>query len=165
MSLLSRFSSWFGRGGALGESAGVQNDSPSVALGSDLLNVGVDGALQLSTVWACIDRRATTVASLPFFVYASKDGQRTLARDSRLYALMSDSPNARMTPFEFWRCMVMNHDLRGNAYARVDRDQQFRGLPIGFEAGKQRELHRPAVILEPEPTGEQTIVDLNDSCR
>ena len=49
--------------------------------------------------------------------------------------------------------------------ARVDRDQQFRGLPIGFEAGKQRELHRPAVILEPEPTGEQTIVDLNDSCR
>ena len=48
---------------------------------------------------------------------------------------------------------------------RVDRDQQFRGLPIGLEAGKQRELHRPAVILEPEPTSEQPVVDLNDSCR
>ena len=145
MSLLSRFSSWFGRGGALGESAGVQNDSPSVALGSDLLNVGVDGALQLSTVWACIDRRATTVASLPFFVYASKDGQRTLARDSRLYALMSDSPNARMTPFEFWRCMVMNHDLRGNAYARIDRDQ----------AGE-------AVALWPMPSDQVETIVLSD---
>ena len=145
MSLLSRFSSWFGRGGALGESAGVQNDSPSVALGSDLLNVGVDGALQLSTVWACIDRRATTVASLPFFVYASKDGQRTLARDSRLYSLMSDSPNARMTPFEFWRCMVMNHDLRGNAYARIDRDQ----------AGE-------AVALWPMPSDQVDVMVLSD---
>ncbi len=74
MSIISRLSSWFGRGGAIGESSGVQNASPSVALGSDLLNVGVDGALQLSTVWACIDRRATTLASLPFFVYANKDG-------------------------------------------------------------------------------------------
>jgi HK97 family phage portal protein len=27
-----------------------------------------------------------------------------------------------MTPFEFWRAMMMNHDLRGNAYARIDRD-------------------------------------------
>ena len=129
----------------MGESAGVQNDSPSVALGSDLLNVGVDGALQLSTVWACIDRRATTVASLPFFVYASKDGQRTLARDSRLYSLMSDSPNARMTPFEFWRCMVMNHDLRGNAYARIDRDQ----------AGE-------AVALWPMPADQVEVMVLDD---
>ena len=122
MSLLSRFSSWFGRGGALGESKGLQNDSPGVSLGSDLLNIGVDGALQLSTVWACIDRRATTIASLPFFIYESKNGQRTLARNSRLYGMMSDSPNSRMTPFEFWRSMVMNHDLHGNAYARIDRN-------------------------------------------
>ena len=125
MSLLSRFSSWFGRGGALGESAGVQNDSPGVALGSDLLNIGVDGALQLSTVWACLDIRATTIASLPFFIYESKDGKRGgLARESRLYALMADSPNARMTPFEFWRAMILNHDLHGNAYARIDRDNK-----------------------------------------
>jgi HK97 family phage portal protein len=29
-----------------------------------------------------------------------------------------------MTPFEFWRAMVMNHDLRGNAYARLERDDK-----------------------------------------
>lgn len=116
------FTRWFGRGGAMGETHGQQNAVPSVALVSDSGNIGPDGALQISTVWACIDRRATTIASLPFFAYEQIDGQKTLARTSRLYSLLHESPNSRMTPLEFWRAMVMNHDLRGNAYARIDRD-------------------------------------------
>ena len=115
------YSKWFGRSAALGETAGVQTNSPSVALVSDTASIGVDGALQLSTVWACIELRANTIASLPFFAYQQINGQRTLARTSRLYSLLHESPNSRMTPFEFWRAMMMNHDLRGNAYARIDR--------------------------------------------
>lgn len=122
MSLLSRISGWFGWAGAIGETSGVQNAAPGVSLVPDMQNVGVDGALQLSTVWACVDRRASTLASLPFFVYKTVNGQRDLARTDRLFALLHDSPNPRMTPYEFWRAMVMNHDLRGNAYARIDRD-------------------------------------------
>ena len=122
MSFFSRLGGWFGRSGALGESVGAQNPVPGVSLVADLANVGVDGALQISTVWACVDRRATMIASLPFFAYESKDGKRTLARESRLYSLVHESPNARMTPFEFWRAMILNHDFRGNAYARIDRD-------------------------------------------
>lgn len=120
--MLNPFTRWFGRGGAMGETHGQQNAVPSVALVSDSGNIGPDGALQISTVWACIDRRATTIASLPFFAYEQVDGQKTLARNSRLYSLLHESPNSRMTPLEFWRAMVMNHDLRGNAYARIDRD-------------------------------------------
>lgn len=112
---------WFGRGGALGESLGTQNPVPGIALVSDTANIGADGAMQISTVWACIDRRATTIASLPFFAYEQKNGQKELARTSGLYSLLHESPNARMTPFEFWRAMLMNHDLRGNAYARIER--------------------------------------------
>ena len=115
------YSKWFGRSAALAESTGVQTNSPSVALVSDTASIGVDGALQLSTVWACIELRANTIASLPFFAYQQINGQRTLARTSRLYSLLHESPNSRMTPFEFWRAMMMNHDLRGNAYARIDR--------------------------------------------
>lgn len=115
------YSKWFGRSAALAETAGVQSNAPSAALVPDTASIGVDGALQLSTVWACIELRANTIASLPFFAYAQTNGQRTLARTSRLYALLHESPNSRMTPFEFWRAMMMNHDLRGNAYARIDR--------------------------------------------
>lgn len=122
MAFFSNFRRWLGHGGAIGETVGAQNPLPGVALVPDVSNIGVDGALQISTVWACIDRRAATVASLPIFAYEQKDGQKVLARGSRLYELLHESPNSRMTPFEFWRAMMMNHDLRGNAYARIERD-------------------------------------------
>ena len=112
---------WLGWGGALSERNGQQFAQPSTTLVEGIANIGTDGALQLDAVWACIDRRATTIASLPFFAYEQVNGHKTLARTSRLYALLHESPNSRMTPFEFWRAMVMNHDLRGNAYARIDR--------------------------------------------
>lgn len=113
---------WFGRWGALAERTGKQVPTPSTALVSGTSDIGPDGALQISAVWSCISRRATTIASLPFFAYEQANGQKSLARTSRLYALLHNSPNSRMTPFEFWVAMLMNHDLRGNAYARIDRD-------------------------------------------
>lgn len=123
MALFDTFRGWFGRSGALAEQRGTQHAVPGTALVEDSTPLGPDSALQLSTVWACIERRANTIASLPLFVYDRKqDGQKTLARESRLYQVLHDSPNARMTPFEFWRAMLMNHDLRGNAYARIERD-------------------------------------------
>ena len=119
--MANMFSRWFG-GGAIAENTGVQNAVPSVALVPDSGNIAPDGALQISAVWACIDRRASTIASLPFFAYTTRNGQRELARNSRLYSLLHESPNSRHTPYEFWRAMMLNHDLRGNAYARIDRD-------------------------------------------
>ena len=130
MSALSSLRSWFKRGGALGEAPGSQNPVPSASLVPDTAMVGSDGALQISTVWACIDRRASIIASLPFFVYDSIRGERHMARTSRLYALLHDSPNSRMTPFEFWRAMILNYDLRGNAYARIDRDANGEALAM-----------------------------------
>lgn len=121
---------WLGRGGAISEAPGQQNPLPGMALTPGVANVGVDGALQISTIWACIDRRATTVASLPFFVYQQVGGEKTLARTSRLYQLLHDSPNSRMTPFEFWRAMMMNYDLRGRAYARIERDNAGEALAM-----------------------------------
>lgn len=119
-SILGSFFRWFG---ALTERRGEQIAVPGAALVSDAVPRGPDTALQISTVWSCVELRASTVASLPFFAYDYQpDGQKDLARGSRLYSLLHDSPNARMTPFEFWRAMLMNHDLRGNAYARIDRD-------------------------------------------
>jgi len=121
-SIYNTFRSWFGGGGAIGEGVGQQNAQPGAALIPDTAVATVDGALQIATVWACIDRRASTMASLPFFAYETKNGEKVLARKSRLFELLHESPNSRMTPYEFWRSMMLNHDLRGNAYARVDRD-------------------------------------------
>lgn len=140
MNFFSRISGWFGRSGSIGEAAGTQNPVPGSSLVADVGNVGVDGALQISTVWACIDRRAGTIASLPFFVYQTINGQRNLARSTRLYAILHESPNSRMTPFEFWRAMVMNYDLRGNGYARIERDNAGEVLAMWPMAADQVEV-------------------------
>ncbi|HWT62445.1 MAG TPA: phage portal protein, partial [Ochrobactrum sp.] len=117
-------------GGAIAEKEGDQSRPPSTTLIPETRSVGVDGALQIDTVWACIDRRASAMASLPFFVYEERGGEKVLARTTRLYQLLHDSPNSRMTPFEFWRAMIMNHDLRGNGYARIARDDE--GEPLAL---------------------------------
>lgn len=125
MSIFNGITRWFGRAaGAIGAYVGLQSSQPGGPLVPNTSPVGVDSALQISTVWACIDRRANILASLPLFVYQDLGGgRREVARAASLYALLHESPNNRMTPFEFWRAMVMNHDLRGNAYARVERRQ------------------------------------------
>lgn len=125
MSLLNRFFGWLGGRGALNEHSGDQHGQPMSSIVSDANLINADIALQISAVWACIELRANTIASLPFFVYKKLDGgQKELARESTLYRLLKESPNSRMTPFEFWRAMLLNYDLRGDAYARIDRDKR-----------------------------------------
>lgn len=117
--------SWIGAAGrALSSWRGQQHASPSASLVEDTPALSDEAALQIATVWSCVDRRAKVIASLPFFVYNNMgNGRREMARTSRLYQLLHDSPNSRMTPYQFWVAMMMNHDLRGNAYARIDRDE------------------------------------------
>lgn len=124
MAFLNTVRGWLRWGGnALAETTGEQSAVPTGALVPGIGVPHVDSAMQISTVWNCIERRANVIASLPLFVYAvDGNGQKKLARGTLLYQLLHDSPNSRMTPFEFWRAMVMNHDLRGNAYARIDRN-------------------------------------------
>lgn len=109
-------------GGALAERPGRQLVQPTTPLVADTILRGPDAALQLATVWACIDLLASLIASLPLFAYqVDGQGRRQLARGTRLYQLLHDSPNSRMTPLEFGRAMVLNLELRGRAYARIDR--------------------------------------------
>lgn len=122
MSILKTVRSWFRFGGnALGESNGLQISSPSTNLVEDSKSVGVDAALQISAVWRAVEIIAKTIATLPLMVYENKKGVRELARDSDLWNLFHESPNARMTPAEFWIALIINLLLRGNGYARIDR--------------------------------------------
>jgi HK97 family phage portal protein len=162
MAILQTFLGWFGRGGAMGEQRGEQAPFPNAALVPDTSSIGVDGALQISTVWACIERRATVIASLPFFAYTQVDGQKELARNDRLYTLLHDSPNSRMTPMEFWRAMIMNHDLRGNAYARIERDgrgEAYAMWPMPADQVSAFVLDDGAMVYEYRIDGNVAILD------
>lgn len=123
---------WFGNIGSTGQQAGVQLGEPLTRVSSDaglsMPDYGIDGSLQISAVWSAIELLTDNIASLPLFVYKRNDkgpaGHKELARDVPLWRLLHDNPNRRHTPMEFWQFLVMNYLFRGNAYARLIRDEQ-----------------------------------------
>lgn len=124
MTIFGRVFNWFGSIGATTQSKGLQDTRPSRSVHTNSPDVGVDGALQISSVWACIELLADNIASLPIFVYMMRNGLRELARDTDLWRLFHVSPNNRHTAMEFWQFIVMNFLLRGNAYARLERNKR-----------------------------------------
>ena len=123
--LYQSFRRWFGNVGSTGQQDGVQLGEPFTRVYDSNRDYGIDGALQVSAVWASIELLTDNIASLPLFVYkkdASMEGHKTLARGTPLWTLLHTSPNRRHTPMEFWQFMVMNYLLRGNSYARLVRN-------------------------------------------
>lgn len=115
----------FGNVGATGQQDGIQYTEPFTKVYETTPDYGIDGALQVSAVWAAVELLSDNIASLPLFVYereAGIDGHKKLARGNALWLLLHDTPNNRHTPMEFWQYMVMNYLLRGNAYARLIRN-------------------------------------------
>ncbi len=131
---------WF-RGNATAQRSGVQAALPTGSAYEESIIVGPDSALQVSTVWACVKILVETIASLPLFVYVTDNqGRRTLARSESLYQVMHDSPNRRQTAQEFWEYMLLNLVLRGNAYARIERDASGNAYALWPMAADQVEV-------------------------
>ena len=117
---------WFGNIGSTGQQDGVQFTEPLSVVYQKTPVYGTDGALQVSAVWAAVELLTDNIASLPLFVYERNgdiEGNKTLARGTQLWNLLHDSPNRRNTPMEFWQYMLLNFLLRGNAYARLVRNE------------------------------------------
>jgi HK97 family phage portal protein len=122
MSIFSTFFSWLG-GNANTQRKGKQPTAPSASAHDNAPLVTVDTAMQVSTVWACVSLLVETIASLPVMVYrVDGSGNREVARQTRLYKILHDTPNKRQTSQEFWEQMMLNYFLRGNCYARIERD-------------------------------------------
>ena len=118
------FSRWFGGTSAIADRSGLQTAYPSQPVTTGLKQMTPELAMQVGAIYACVDLVASTVSSLPMHVYKTdRNGHRELARDSSLWFLLHESPNSVMTPMEFWRAMLLQHQLRGNAYALINRSE------------------------------------------
>jgi HK97 family phage portal protein len=123
MKVFSFFNGWRGLWGAFGQPGeGGQVVAPMATVAEDVGPPSPDRAMQIATVWRCVELLSKIISTLPFFTYERlENGQRDLARTALLYSLLHDSPNSRMTPAEFWSVLIANWLLRGNGYARIDR--------------------------------------------
>lgn len=81
--------------------------------------------LSISSAWACINLLSGTIASLPLMVYRrDAEGVREVYRDHPLYRLLHDSPNYDQTAVDFWEFIAASIEMRGNAYARIERNSR-----------------------------------------
>ncbi|PIE71627.1 MAG: phage portal protein [Deltaproteobacteria bacterium] len=81
-------------------------------------------AMAIPAVFACVRVLAESCGSLPLIVYERKpDGTKRRAREFGLYKLLHDAPNPYMDAVSFFELMVGHCALRGNAYAKVERNR------------------------------------------
>ena len=64
-------------------------------------NINADTALAISTVYACVNRRAKTLAMLPLDIIQRHGDVKTKLTSHRLYYQMSAKPNSWQTSFEY----------------------------------------------------------------
>jgi HK97 family phage portal protein len=87
-------------------------------------------ALQVPTVWSCVDLISGSVACLPLHVYErllTKDSKPThkgsrIAYEQPIFDVLHSEPNPEMTSFTFRKVLMLHALLWGNAYAEIVRD-------------------------------------------
>lgn len=85
--------------------------------------VSPGNAETISTVFACVQAIAETIAGLPLILYRYlPDGDRERAIDHPLYRVLHDAPNANQTALEFREQLTAQVLLWGNAYAEITAD-------------------------------------------
>ena len=85
----------------------------------DMLPVTQEQALRLSAVFACLQRRAETIGTMPINLRDRKTKQ--IVDDHDLYFLLKESPNIGMSPADFWSSATANVDLLGNHCSLLTR--------------------------------------------
>lgn len=106
-------------------------------------------AMAVSTVYACVNLLANSVAGLPLRYLRLRDGVFAEDTNSRLHYLLTVQPCAYMNAFDFWHTTMQYILLRGNAYI----------VPIYSLAGGTAEVERLA-LCDPAAVAHDTINDV-----
>ena len=88
------------------------------------VTVTEQGALALSTVYACIYRISSTCASLALNIYQRSGREVTLAESHPAFDLCRYEPNGYQTAYEFWEALYTQALMYGVGYAMITRDNR-----------------------------------------
>lgn len=83
-------------------------------------------AMQVTTVYACINKLSGAISQLPISLYKHKglaDGDEALGR-TPLWWLLNESPNSEWTAASWKEWMVLCVALRGDAFTLIERDSR-----------------------------------------
>jgi len=81
--------------------------------------ITVDSALQVPTVYACVNILANSVAKLPFQTFKKTKKGRERDSSHKVAKLLEDRPNPYQNPFRFKHLIETHRNLWGNAYINM----------------------------------------------
>lgn len=84
-------------------------------------------SLQLSAVWACVNRLHKSMGSMPVSAFIKKPNGDSVISDSSFQTILN-KPNRFINRYDFIGFIVFSRALHGNGYAWIDRDGN--GQPI-----------------------------------
>lgn len=91
-------------------------ESTARAGGVPLFQYGGGTAMSIATVFRCVKLLSESVANLPLRYLRQRDGVFADAGDRRLDYLLNVQPDYAINAFDFWRQVVVELLLDGNAY-------------------------------------------------
>lgn len=120
MSFMSKYLSYFGLGGLNSPDKGPQTNNISTATDAGI-SVSDERALQLSSVWDCVQKIVNAVSSLPLVFY-DVDGKdlKEIEGNHYLKDLLIGRPNPYMKSRDFRKAITCQLCLWQNAYARIE---------------------------------------------
>lgn len=86
------------------------------------VTVNTENAMEIGAVYACVRILSETISSLPIHVYQAVNGERRMASDHPLNAVLGSVSNSDMTAMELRELVMSSLCLHGNAYCYVQRD-------------------------------------------
>lgn len=106
-------------------------------------------ALQVSTVFACVELKGGAIGSLDLRVFErmiSTDGRRSrrIAYDHDLWDLLHDEPNDEMSAFTMRKTVQAHRMLWGNGYIELQRDQGNRVVALWLRSPAKMKIRRAA---------------------
>ena len=87
-------------------------------------NINESNAMAISTVYACVYKIATTIASLGLDIYERSGKEVHIANVHPAHELIKIKPNAYQTAFEFWETLTASALVYGMGYAVIERDER-----------------------------------------
>jgi HK97 family phage portal protein len=88
------------------------------------VTVTEEGAMNLSTVYACVRVVSDAMAALPLILYTVSDKGKKRASTHPTYPVLKEQPNAWMTSFEYRNAKFLHLLLWGNHYSEIEHDPE-----------------------------------------
>jgi len=125
------------------DSSTLKQDLGITGFVSSGVNVTEQGALAISTVYACINKIASTVAALGLEIYVREGRNVDVANMHPAYTLLSN-PNEENTPYEFWETLLASALMYGCGFAIIERNNRGYGeklIPVHYHDVDIKEIN------------------------